>query len=336
MQAATPEELARALCSKYGDSYVTRERKLRVERVCSGLLSVDRVLGGGVPRGRVLEVYGPPSAGKTSLALQFAKAYQRAGHTVVWQDLEGSTDFERAEACGVDTRPGYWNFLSTQESVITGERALQMVLDACELGVGLVVVDSVPGLVPAVEAEKSFEEGSGVGTLARLLSRALPRVTAACLQTHTTVVFINQTRSKITAYGGGETTAGGVALEFYSSVRLSVRLVEPLTKPRPGQRTRVVATKNKTARPRLEGEFDLYYDSGCDELSSLANALLQSDLVQRSGSWYSLTEAGRQLAQSVGYTGADRLGQGAHVVAEWLQAHPAVYEAIYKALVQSS
>jgi recombination protein RecA len=274
--------------------------------VSTGSLSVDVALGvGGLPRGRVVEIYGPESGGKTTLALHVVAEAQRAGGVAAFVDAEHALDPVYARALGVDVD----ELLVSQPD--TGEQALEIVELLVRSGaVDVVVVDSVAALVPRAEIEGEMGD-SHVGLQARLMSQALRKLTGVMSKSRTMVVFINQIREKIgVLYGNPETTPGGRALKFYASVRLEVRRKGDVkvAGEKVGNRTRVKVTKNKVAPPFKEAEIEIVFGRGIDKLGDLVGIAADVGVVQKSGSWFSFGEL--------------RLGQGKEKAAEFLGERP--------------
>ncbi len=280
--------------------------------ISTGSMSVDLALGvGGVPRGRIIEIYGPESGGKTTLSLHIVAEAQRAGGVAAFVDAEHALDPAYARALGVDTD----NLLVSQPD--TGEQALEITELLVRSGaVDVVVIDSVAALVPRAEIEGEMGD-SHVGLQARLMSQALRKLTGVLSKSRTTAIFINQIREKIgVMYGNPETTPGGRALKFYSSVRMEVRRRGDVKSgaDRVGNRTRVKITKNKVAPPFREAEVEIMFGRGIDKLGDLLNIATDLDIVQKSGSWYSYGET--------------RLGQGKEKSAEFLEERPELVEEI--------
>ena len=264
-----------------------------IEAIPTGAIALDVALGiGGIPRGRIIEVYGPESSGKTTVALHAVANAQKAGGIAAFVDAEHALDPEYAKKIGVDTD----NLLLSQPD--TGEQALEIVDMLIRSGaVSIVVVDSVAALVPRAEIEGEMGD-SHVGLQARLMSQALRKIAGALNQTGTTAIFINQLREKVgVMFGSPETTSGGRALKFYSSVRLDVRRIETLKDGTEavGNRTRVKVVKNKVAPPFKQAEFDILYGVGVSREGSLIDLGVEHGIVRKSGAWY--TYDGTQLGQ---------------------------------------
>ena len=284
--------------------------EMNVEAVPTGSLALDAALGiGGVPKGRIIEIYGPESSGKTTLALHILAEAQKMGGEVAFVDAEHALDPVYAAALGVDTD----NMLVSQPD--TGEQALEITDALVRSGaVDAVVVDSVAALVPKQEIEGEMGD-TFVGLQARLMSQALRKLAGTIAKTNCVVIFINQLRMKIgVMYGNPETTTGGNALKFYSSVRLDVRRVEAIKDGGNvvGNKTRVKVVKNKVAPPFREAYFDIMYGEGISKWGELVDLAVQMDIVQKSGSWFSM--------------GDERIGQGKDSVKAFLQANPDIAE----------
>src|SRR5213596_3057453 len=264
-----------------------------VEVISTGSIALDMALGvGGVPRGRIVEIYGPESSGKTTLALTIIANDQRQGGNAVFIDAEHALDASYAQKLGVDIA----NLHVAQPD--TGEQALEITDKLIRSGaVDVVVIDSVAALVPRAEIEGEMGD-SHVGLQARLMSQALRKMTGAINQTKTTAIFINQLREKIgVMFGSPETTTGGRALKFYASVRLDIRRIETLKDGTDavGNRTRVKVVKNKVAPPFKQAEFDILYGTGISREGSLIDFGVDHAIVKKSGAWY--TYDGEQLGQ---------------------------------------
>ena len=286
--------------------------EMNVEAIPTGSLALDAALGiGGVPKGRIIEIYGPESSGKTTLALHILAEAQKMGGEVAFVDAEHALDPVYAAALGVDTD----NMLVSQPD--TGEQALEITDALVRSGaVDAVVVDSVAALVPKQEIEGEMGD-TFVGLQARLMSQALRKLAGTIAKTNCVVIFINQLRMKIgVMYGNPETTTGGNALKFYSSVRLDVRRVESIKEGGNviGNKTRVKVVKNKVAPPFREAYFDIMYGEGISKWGEMVDLAVQMDIVQKSGSWFSM--------------GDERIGQGKDSVKNFLLANPEVAEEV--------
>ena len=286
--------------------------EMNVEAIPTGSLALDAALGiGGVPKGRIIEIYGPESSGKTTLALHILAEAQKRGGEVAFVDAEHALDPVYAAALGVDTD----NLLVSQPD--TGEQALEITDALVRSGaVDAVVVDSVAALVPKQEIEGEMGD-TFVGLQARLMSQALRKLAGTISKTNCVVIFINQLRMKIgVMYGNPETTTGGNALKFYASVRLDVRKVEAIKEGGNiiGNKTRVKVVKNKVAPPFREAYFDIMYGQGISKWGELVDLAVQMEIIQKSGSWFSM--------------GDERIGQGKDSVKTYLQANPEIAEQV--------
>ncbi|MGC5017745.1 recombinase RecA [Micromonospora sp. DT47] len=284
----------------------------------TGSIALDVALGiGGLPRGRVVEIYGPESSGKTTVALHAVANAQRAGGIAAFIDAEHALDPEYAKALGVDTDA----MLVSQPD--TGEQALEIADMLIRSGaLDVVVIDSVAALVPRAEIEGEMGD-SHVGLQARLMSQALRKITGVLSNTGTTAIFINQLREKIgVMFGSPETTTGGRALKFYASVRLDVRRIESLKDGTDvvGNRTRVKVVKNKVAAPFKQAEFDIMYGKGISREGSLIDVGVEQAIIRKSGAWYT-------------YDG-DQLGQGKEKAREFLKENPDVAAEIEKKILE--
>ncbi|WP_031514492.1 recombinase RecA [Desulfofalx alkaliphila] len=286
--------------------------KLKVGKIPTGCLSLDIALGvGGVPRGRIVEIFGAESSGKTTIALHIIAQAQKSGGIAALIDAEHALDPTYAQALGVDIE----NLLISQPD--TGEQGL----DICEAlvksgAVDVVVIDSVAALVPKAEIEGEMGD-SHVGLQARLMSQALRKLTGVISKSKTCVIFINQLREKIgVMFGNPETTPGGRALKFYSSVRVEVRRGEPIKQGTEiyGNRTKIKIVKNKVAPPFKLAEFDIMYGEGISREGSILDVAAEHKIVQKSGAWYSYNET--------------RLGQGRENAKEYLKQHPEITDEI--------
>ena len=286
---------------RYGDNV-----QPNVEAIPTGSLALDLALGiGGVPRGRIIEIYGPESSGKTTLALHVLAQAQKMGGEVAFVDAEHALDPTYARALGVKIE----DMLISQPD--TGEQALEITEALVRSGaIDVVVVDSVAALVPRAEIEGEMGD-SFVGLHARLMSQALRKLTGIIAKTNTVVIFINQLREKVgVMYGNPEVTTGGRALKFYASVRIDVRRIEALKNGSEivGNRTRAKVVKNKVAPPFREAEFDIMYGEGISHFGELLDLGVKLELVQKSGSWFSIGET--------------RIGQGRDAAKRYLQENP--------------
>ena len=296
---------------RYGDGTVAN-----VEAIPTGSLALDLALGiGGLPRGRVVEIYGPESSGKTTLALHVLAQAQKLGGEVAFVDAEHALDPTYARALGVKVE----DMLISQPD--TGEQALEITEALVRSGaIDVVVVDSVAALVPRAEIEGEMGD-SFVGLHARLMSQALRKLTGIIAKTNSIVIFINQLREKVGAmYGNPEVTTGGRALKFYASVRIDVRRIESLKSGGEiiGNRTRAKVVKNKVAPPFREAEFDIMYGEGISRLGEMLDLGVKLDLVQKSGSWFSMGEV--------------RLGQGRDAAKQYFRDHPDEADALEAAI----
>ena len=281
---------------------------IAVEAVPTGSLGLDIALGiGGVPRGRIIEIYGPESSGKTTLALHILAEAQKLGGEAAFIDAEHALDPNYAKALGVDID----SMLISQPD--TGEQGLEICEALVRSGaVDVVVVDSVAALTPKAEIEGDMGE-SHVGLLARLMSQALRKLAGAVSKTNCIVIFINQLREKVgVAYGNPEVTTGGRALKFYASVRIDVRRIEAIKSGSDlvGNRTKFKVVKNKVAPPFRIAEADILYGQGISKLGELVDLGVKFGIVQKSGSWFSMGET--------------RIGQGKEAVKQFLQDNPDV------------
>lgn len=299
---------------RLGDNPVAQS----IETISTGSLGLDIALGiGGLPKGRVVEIYGPESSGKTTLTLHAIAEAQKQGGTAAFIDAEHALDPSYAEKLGVDID----NLLVSQPD--TGEQALEIADMLVRSGaVDIVVIDSVAALTPKAEIEGDMGD-SHVGLQARLMSQALRKLTANIKRTNTLVIFINQIRMKIgVMFGNPETTTGGNALKFYSSVRLDIRRIGALKNKDEviGNETKVKVVKNKLAPPFKEASFEILYGEGISRLGEVIDLGVEHGLIQKAGAWYS-------------YNG-EKIGQGKENARQWLKEHPDVAEAIEQQLRQ--
>jgi recombination protein RecA len=281
---------------QFGKGSVMRlgsQERAMIESIPTGSIALDVALGiGGLPKGRIVEIYGPESSGKTTLALHAIASAQAAGGTAAFVDAEHALDPEYAKKLGVDID----SLLVSQPD--TGEQALEITDMLIRSGsIDVIVIDSVAALVPRAEIEGEMGD-SHVGLQARLMSQALRKLTGALSNTKTTAIFINQLREKIGVFfGSPETTSGGKALKFYASVRLDIRRIETLKEGTDavGNRARVKVVKNKLAAPFKQAEFDIMFGEGISKEGSLIDFGVEQDIVKKSGAWY--TFEGEQLGQ---------------------------------------
>lgn len=279
--------------------------KMNIEVIPTGSLALDAALGvGGVPRGRVIEIYGPESSGKTTVALHIIAEAQKTGGTAAFIDAEHALDPVYARKLGVDID----NLLVSQPD--TGEQALEIAEALVRSGaIDVITVDSVAALVPRAELEGEMGDAH-VGLQARLMSQALRKLTGAISKSRTCAIFINQLREKVgIMFGNPETTPGGRALKFYASIRMEVRRVETLKQGSEmvGSRTRVKVVKNKVAPPFKQAEFDILYGEGISREGNIIDIGVELGIINKSGAWYAYNE--------------ERLGQGRENVREFLKEH---------------
>jgi len=304
------------ITKQFGDGSIMKlgeTQKIDVELLPSGSLSLDLALGGGYPKGRIIEIYGPESSGKTTLALHAIAEIQKQGGQAAFIDAEHALDPAYAKKIGVDTD----NLFISQPD--NGEQALEICETLVRSGaVDLIVVDSVAALVPQAEIDGDMGD-SHVGLQARLMSQALRKLTAVISKSNCTVVFINQLREKVgVMFGNPETTTGGRALKFYSSVRLDVRRIEALKQGGEviGNRTRVKIVKNKVAPPFREAEFDIMFGEGISREGDILDLAAQIDVVVKSGAWYA-------------YDG-NKIGQGRENAKQYLKDNPQICAEVEK------
>ena len=309
------ETALQQLEKQYGKGTVMRlgeNSAMQVEAISTGSIALDVALGiGGVPKGRIVEIYGPESSGKTTIALHIIASAQKAGGEAAFIDAEHALDPVYAKALGVDTD----SLLVSQPD--TGEQALEIAEALVRSGaIDVLVVDSVAALVPKAEIEGEMGD-SFVGLQARLMSQALRKLAGAIAKSNCVVVFINQLREKIgVMYGNPETTTGGRALKFYSSVRIEIRRTEHIKNGTTlmGSRTRAKVVKNKIAPPFKEAEFDIMYGEGISKVGELVDMGVKFGFVQKDGAWFAM--------------GDTRLGQGRDAAKQYFRENPEIAEEI--------
>jgi len=311
------------IVKRYGDGSIMRlgeAHSMAVEVIPTGSLSLDLALGvGGIPRGRITEIYGPEASGKTTLAQHIVAEAQKLGGTAAFIDMEHALDPTYAARCGVDVD----NLLISQPD--TGEQALEITETLVRSGaVELVVIDSVAALVPRSEIEGDMGDAQ-MGAMARLMSQALRKLSGAINQTKTAVVFTNQLRQKIgVMFGNPETTTGGQALKFYASVRLDCRRIQSIKVGAEivGNRTRVRVVKNKVAAPFRMAEFDIMYNEGISKVGDLIDLATQLSIIDKRGAFYSYGDV--------------RIGQGRENSKEFLRQNPDLADEIELVIRQRS
>ncbi len=290
-----------------------------VETFPTGAVSLDLALGGGIPRGRIIEVYGPESSGKTTLTLHAIAEVQKKGGVAAFIDAEHALDPSYAQRIGVNIE----NLLVSQPD--NGEQALEIVESLVRSNaVDLIVVDSVAALVPQAEIEGDMGD-SHMGLQARLMSQALRKLTAIISKSKSTVIFINQLRMKIgVMFGNPETTTGGNALKFYASLRMDIRRISQIKQGDAviGNRTRVKVVKNKIAPPFREAEFDIMYNEGISKEGDVLDLATNKEIVEKSGAWFS-------------YEG-EKIGQGREASKQYLRDNPKVMEKIAKQVMEAN
>ena len=298
---------------KSGDAH-----KTNVETVSTGSLSLDIALGGGIPKGRIIEIYGPESSGKTTLTLHAIAEVQKQGGTAAFIDAEHALDPAYARKLGVDTE----NLLISQPD--NGEQALEIAETLVRSSaVDLIVVDSVAALVPRAEIEGDMGD-SHMGLQARLMSQALRKLTGIISRSHTTVIFINQIRMKIgVMFGNPETTTGGNALKFYSSVRMDIRRISQIKQGDEiiGNRARVKVVKNKIAPPFRQAEFDIMYNQGISKSGDVLDLGVERGVIEKSGAWFSYKDA--------------KIAQGREAAKKYLEDNPKILDEV-SSLVRKS
>ncbi len=307
------KQFGKGAIMKLGDE----SAKIKIPAIPTGSIALDIALGiGGIPRGRVTEIFGPESSGKTTLTLQVIAEAQKLGGIAAFVDAEHALDPNYARKLGVNTD----ELLVSQPD--TGEEALEITETLVRSGaVDIVVVDSVAALVPKAEIEGEMGDAH-MGLQARLMSQALRKLTGVIAKSNTSVIFINQIRHKIgVMFGSPETTTGGNALKFYSSVRLDIRRIETIKNGEDpvGNRVRVKVVKNKVAPPFKQAEFDIMYDSGICRMGGILDLAVKHDIVKKSGTWYSYAD--------------DRIGQGRDNAKQFLEKNPAIAQEIERKIL---
>jgi len=311
------------ITKRYGEGSIMRlgeSHHMTIEAIPTGALSLDIALGvGGLPKGRITEIYGPEASGKTTICQHTVAEAQRLGGTCAFIDMEHAIDPPYAARCGVDLD----SLLISQPD--TGEQALEIAETLVRSGaVDVVVIDSVAALVPRAEIEGDMGDPQ-MGLQARLMSQALRKLSGAIKQTNTAVIFTNQLRQKIgVMFGSPETTTGGMALKFYSSVRLDCRRIQSIKSGSEiiGSRTRVRVVKNKVAPPFRTAEFDIMYNEGISKAGDLLDLATELDIINKRGSFYSYSDI--------------RLGQGRENSKEYLKQNPELYAEIEMAVRQQT
>jgi recombination protein RecA len=308
------KQFGKGAIMKMGDAHAQQ-----VECIPTGSISLDLALGGGVPKGRIIEIYGPESSGKTTLTLHAIAEVQRAGGTAAFIDAEHALDPAYAKRIGVDVE----NLLLSQPD--NGEQALEIAETLVRSNaVDLVVVDSVAALVPRAEIEGDMGD-SHMGLQARLMSQALRKLTGVISRSKTTVIFINQIRMKIgVMFGNPETTTGGNALKFYASVRMDIRRIGQIKQGDSviGNRTRVKVVKNKIAPPFREAEFDIMYNQGISREGDVIDLAVNHGVVEKAGAWYE-------------YNG-EKIAQGREAAKRFLAENPKVFDEIAAKTVEAA
>ncbi len=313
------QEAVDEIKQRFGDGAIMKLRDVRavdVDVIPTGSISLDLALGvGGIPRGRVVEIFGPESSGKTSLSLHILSEAQKQGGIGAFVDAEHALDPDYAKMIGVNID----ELLISQPD--SGEQALQIVETLVRSGdVDVIVIDSVAALVPQVEIDGEVGEFQ-IGLQARLMSQVLRKLSGIISKTKTVVIFLNQTRMKIgIRFGNPETTSGGLALKFYASVRIDLRRLAQIKKGDDiiGNRVKAKIVKNKVAAPFKTTEFDIYYNEGISKISDIINTGLKAGLIKRSGSWFQYEDA--------------KLGQGMEAAKTFLKENPETMNKIKKAI----
>jgi recombination protein RecA len=308
------KQFGKGAIMKLGDAH-----KIDVECIPTGSLSLDLALGGGIPKGRIVEIYGPESSGKTTLSLHAIAEVQRGGGTAAFIDAEHALDPQYAKRIGVDTE----QLLLSQPD--NGEQALEIVETLVRSNaVDIIVVDSVAALVPQAEIEGEMGD-SHMGLQARLMSQALRKLTGIISRSKCTVVFLNQLRMKIgVMFGNPETTTGGNALKFYASVRMDIRRIAQIKEGDEviGNRTRVKVVKNKIAPPFRQAEFDIMYNEGISVAGDVLDLAAEKGIISKSGAWF-------------GYEGQN-IAQGREAAKQYLKDNPKVLEKVAKQVSEAA
>lgn len=311
---AIEKQFGKGSIMRLGDAHT-----VQVETIPTGSVSLDLALGGGLPRGRIIEIYGPESSGKTTLALHSIAEVQKSGGTAAFIDAEHALDPAYAKKIGVDTT----NLLLSQPD--SGEQALDITETLVRSNaVDIIVVDSVAALVPRAEIEGEMGDAH-MGLQARLMSQALRKLTGVISKSKVTVIFINQIRMKIgIMFGNPETTTGGNALKFYASVRMDIRRISQIKQGDTviGNRTRVKVVKNKIAPPFREAEFDIMYNQGISRSGDVLDLATARGIVEKSGAWFA-------------YNG-EKIGQGREASKQFLESHPEVMAELAEKISQSN
>lgn len=293
--------------------------KVQVECTPTGSISLDLALGGGVPKGRVIEIYGPESSGKTTMTLHVISEIQKMGGTAAFIDAEHALDPAYAKRIGVDTD----NLLLSQPD--SGEQALEIVETLVRSNaVDIIVVDSVAALVPRAEIEGDMGDAH-MGLQARLMSQALRKLTSVIKKSNTTVIFINQIRMKIgVMFGNPETTTGGNALKFYASVRMDIRRISQIKQGDEiiGNRVRVKVVKNKIAPPFRQAEFDIMYNKGISVSGDVLDLAVADNIIEKSGAWFAY--------------GNEKIAQGREAAKKYLEDNPKVLEKVAKQVKEAA
>lgn len=316
------EEVLAHIEKSYGKGSIINmgsTEKMKVDVIPTGCLALDRALGiGGLPRGRIVEIYGPESSGKTTLALHIIAEAQKIGGVVAFIDAEHALDPTYAGNLGVDLTQMY---VAQPDS---GEQALAIADELARSGsIDVIVVDSVAALTPQAEIDGDMGDAP-MGMQARLMSQAMRKLTPACGKTNTLIIFINQLRDKIgVMFGNPETTTGGKALKFYSSVRLDVRRVDSVKDGSNvvGNRTRVKVVKNKLSPPFRQAEFDIIFGTGISSIGCILDIAVEMGLIVKAGSWFS-------------YEG-ERVGQGREKAIDYIKNNPELYEILEQKIRES-